>query len=246
MSCDRVQERISFFVDGRIPAAERESVLAHLASCRHCSARLESLESLRRALAGLNRAPLPAGLTEKLRVIASHERARQLARVSLAARFAGWADWLALWFDNLMKPLAFPFAGGLASSIIIFGLLVPSLMFRHALADQMFFTSPGGQVVILAPSGTYMSLPDVENAPRIERADAATPLTADVVYLTIDASGRVSDWRVVRGELTPDLTNIIMFGQFIPATNLGVPIPAQVKAVQTLRSVETPPIRVRS
>lgn len=220
-------------------------MVAHFASCRRCSARLESTESLRRALSALNRAPLPAGLTERLRVLASHERARHRARVSWPARLARWSDRASLWFDNLMKPLAFPFAGGLLSSIVIFGLLVPSLMFRHALADTMFYTNPDGQVVILSPGGTYLSF-DGENIPRIERADAATPDAANVVNLTIDASGRVSDWSVVRGELTPDLTNIIMFGQFIPATNLGVPISAQVKAVQILRSVQTAPIRVRS
>jgi hypothetical protein len=227
-----------------MPSAERESMLAHFASCRRCNARLESTESMRRALGTLHRAPLPVGLTERLRVLASHERARRLTRVSFAARLARWSDRASLWFDNLMKPLAFPFAGGLVSSIVIFGLLVPSLMFRHALADTMLFTSPDGQVVILSPGGTYMSL-DGENIPRIERADAATPDAANVVCLTIDASGRVSDWSVVRGELTTDLTNIIMFGQFIPATNMGVPISARVKAVQ-IRSVETPPIRVRS
>lgn len=245
MSCDRVQERISSFVDRRMPSAESETMLAHFASCRRCSARLESFENMRRAMGQLNRAPLPAGLTERLRVLASHERARRLVRVSLAARMARWSDQAGLWFDNLMKPLAFPFAGGLVSSIVIFGLLVPSLMFRHALADTMLFTSPDGQVVILAPSGVYSPVPDNENAPRIERTDAATPDTADVVFLTIDASGRVSDWSVVRGELTPDLSNIIMFGQFIPATNMGVPISGRVKAVQ-IRSVQTPPIRVRS
>jgi hypothetical protein len=99
--------------------------------------------------------------------------------------------------------------------------------------------------VVLAPNGTYMSLPESENAPRIQRADAISPETANVVELTIDQSGRVSDWSVARGELTPDLTNIIMFGQFNPATNLGVPITSKVKAIQ-IRNVQTAPIRVRS
>jgi len=216
---------------------------AHVASCRRCSVRVESVKALRNATGRLSRAPLPPGLTDRLRVLASHERARQLARISPAVRLARWSDRLSLCFNNLMKPLAFPFAGGLVSSIIIFGLLVPSLMFRHALADTMFFTDPDGQVVMLAPTGTYA--PGSDFAPRIERTDAVTPDTADVVYLTIDSTGRVSDWSVLRGELTPDMTNIIMFGQFIPATNLGVPIPARVKAVQ-IRSVHTPPIHVRS
>ena len=66
-----------------------------------------------------------------------------------------------------------------------------------------------------------------------------------MVVLTIDQSGRVCDWSVSHGELTPDITNIIMFSQFSPATNLGLPISGKVKAVQ-IRSVQTAPIRVRS
>jgi hypothetical protein len=71
------------------------------------------------------------------------------------------------------------------------------------------------------------------------------PEAANVVDLTIDQSGRVSNWTVARGELTPDLANIIMFGQFSPATNMGVPTFGKVRAVQ-IRNVQTAPIRVRS
>src|SRR5215472_329026 len=116
MSCDNVQERISSFVDRRLPDAERENVSAHIASCRDCSAYLASLESVRSTVGELNRPPLPAGLSARLRVLASHERARQLARVSWRARFDAWSDRLSLGFNNAMRPLAFPFAGGIASA----------------------------------------------------------------------------------------------------------------------------------
>jgi len=199
----------------------------------------------RAAVRSLNRPPIPAEVTARLRVIASHERQRRLARVSLAARWRAFQSAIHLMFDNMMRPLAFPFAGGLVSSIMIFGLLVPSLMFQHAFADQVLFTYPDGEVVILAPNGTYMSAPESENAPRISRVDYAPPDTANVVDLMLDQSGRVSDWSVARGELTQDIANIIMFGQFNPATNMGLPIPSRVRAIQ-IRNVQTPPIRVRS
>ena len=96
----------------------------------------------------------------------------------------------------------------------------------------------------MGPNGAYLSATESENAPRIQRGDAA-PDTANVVELTIDQSGRVTDWTVASGELTQDLTNIIMFGQFSPATNLGVPIQSKLKAFQ-IRNVQTAPIRVRS
>jgi hypothetical protein len=45
--------------------------------------------------------------------------------------------------------------------------------------------------------------------------------------------------------MTQDIANIIMFGRFNPATNMGVPIPSKVRAFQ-IRNIETAPIRVRS
>lgn len=244
MSCDNVQERISSFVDGRLPDAERENVLTHTESCRDCSAYLESMEGVRRAVGQLRYQPVPAALTARLRVLASHEHARQLSRVTWTARVAKWSDRLSLTFDNLMRPLAFPFAGGLVSALIIFGLVIPSLTFQHAFADQVLFTNPDGEVVAQAPNGRYMP-GESENPPWIERADASIPEAANVVDLTIDQTGRVCDWTVARGELTPDLTNIIMFGQFSPATNMGMPTFGKVRAVQ-IRNIQTAPIRVRS
>lgn len=244
MSCDNVQERISSFLDCDVAAAERENVLAHIDSCRDCSEFLVSQQVAREAVRSLSAPPVPAALSARLRVVASHERERRLTRVSLAARLRHANARLQLFIDNLMRPLAFPFAGGLVSSIMIFGLLVPSLTFQHAFADQALFTYADGEVVILAPNGDYISSTS-DFTPRIQRADLAPPETANVVDLVVDPTGRVSDWSVSRGELTPDLANIIMFGQFSPATNMGVPIPSRVRAFQ-IRSVDTPPIRVRS
>jgi len=244
MSCDNVQERISSFVDGRLPDAERENVLAHIASCRDCDAYLESIDSVRRAVGELKRRPIPAALTARLRVLASHEYARQATRISWSARLSDWSGRLSLAFNNAMRPLAFPFAGGIASALILFGLVIPTMTFEHALADQVFFTAPEGDVVALAPTGGYAP-PESENPPFIERANASVPDAANVVDLTIDQNGRISDWIVTRGELTPDLANIIMFGQFSPATNMGVPTFGKVRAVQ-IRNVHTAPIHVRS
>jgi hypothetical protein len=220
-------------------------VWAHIQSCRDCSIQFESAQELRAALRSLQQSSLPAGLAERLRVLASHERARSVARATFAGRIAQISGRISLMFDNMMRPLALPFAGGLVSALMIFGFLVPTLTFTHAYADQALYTYADGEVMIMGPNGAYTPVQESDNAPRIERPDARTPETANVVDLTIDPNGRVWDWNVARGELTPDLANIIMFGQFSPATNLGVPIPSKVKAVQ-IRNVQTAPIRVRS
>jgi hypothetical protein len=244
MSCDNVQERISSFLDRDAAAAERENVLAHINSCRDCSGYLAAQQTARAAVHALKQPEVPAELSAKLRVIASHERQRRINRITLAARFRELHSRVQLFMDNLMRPLAFPFAGGLVSSLMIFGLLVPSLTFQHAFADQVLFTYADGEVVVLAPNGTYTST-TAEYAPHIQRSDFTPPDASNVVDLIVDTNGRVSDWSVSRGELTPDLADIIMFGQFSPATNMGVPIQSKIRAFQ-IRSVDTPPIRVRS
>lgn len=245
MSCDNVQERVSSILDRDMSIAERENVLAHINACPDCSVSLETQQAMRSSVRALKRPEIPAELTARLRVVASHERQRRLNRVSLAARWHAIYGRVQLMLDNLMRPLALPFAGGLVSSMMLFGLLFPCLTFQHAFADQAFFTYPDGEVVILGANGTYTSVGESETAPRILRADFTPPQTANVVDLLLDQNGRVSDWAIAQGEMTQDLADIIMFGRFSPATNMGVPIPSRVRAFQ-IRNVETPPIRVRS
>ncbi len=240
MSCDNVHDRISSFLDGKVPAGERERLSAHIKSCRECGAYLESSHNLRVALRAMDHAPIPAALSANLRVLASHERTRRLARVSISARLNSWRGRARLAFDNMMRPFALPFAGGLLSALVAFGTLVPTLTFQHALADQSLFTYPDGEVVALGSNGAYLTQ-SIGDIPRIVRGDDADiPADANVVDLVIDENGHVSDWSLARGQLTPDLQSIIMFSQFRPATYLGQPTWGRVKAVQAPTPAPSP------
>jgi len=130
-----------------------------------------------------------------------------------------------------MRPFALPFAGGLLSAFLLFSILVPSLIFHHAIGDQSLFTYPDGEVIVLSSTGPILpaSYGDVL---RIEHGRADTPDGANVVWLTIDENGKVSDYSVERGKLTPDLYSIIMFSQFTPATVLGLPTSGKIRVVQ--------------
>jgi hypothetical protein len=190
----------------------------------------------------MDHAPVPAALTANLRVIASHERARQLSHSSIGSRFKYLYDGAKLTFDNMMRPLALPFAGGLLSALVMFGMLVPTLTFQHVFADELLFTYPDGEVVELGANGPYIPH-DTRTVPRIERGDAVTPENANVVELVIDENGKVFDWSLARGQLTPALKDIIMFSTFKPATLMGIPTSGKVKAVQDPMPVNP---RVRS
>src|ERR1019366_746157 len=99
MSCENVQERISLLLDCNLPAAEREYVLAHLDACRKCGERFESMQYMRASLRDMARPSVPQALATRLRVLASHECARRIARRNLSARLAHWVTATRLAFD---------------------------------------------------------------------------------------------------------------------------------------------------
>jgi hypothetical protein len=205
MSCDDMHEMFSSLLDRRVAAGEKESVLAHLESCRQCSAEFESMRESRGALRQLDRPELPARLIEGLRMLALNERLRRLSRVGFSARAHRWADRLQLVFENLMRPMALPFAGGLLSALVMFAMLVPSLAFPHNFRNDVplwvIYTDPALQ--------------------EMNPVDAGDEIVVDV---TIDERGRVQGYVVTRGQMTPEIeNNLILFSRFAPATAFGQP-----------------------
>ena len=233
MSCENVQDLISPLLDRQLAGDERDIALAHLEVCRTCRAHLETVQNQRSQLRAMDSARVPGGLSARLRVTASYERERRLIRANLSVRLKSWYAGVRLYVDNLMRPLALPFAGGVTSAIACFSVLIPLLSFPHNVRDATFFTAPNGTLVVQGVTGMYLPNTAVD-LPRIEPVDADNPDNANVVELTIDERGKVSDWSVVRGKLTPDIENIIMFSKFSPAMYLGLPTWGKVKAVQTI------------
>jgi hypothetical protein len=187
------------------------------------------------------RAPaVPPALAARLRVMASHERHRQLVRVSFSARLRAIASSAELHFENLMRPMALPVAGGVLSALLLFAALFPNLSFTHNFTDNSFLTYPVGLVVEQVGGGVVKA---GGNVPRIFPVDADIPADSNVVDLTVDQNGRVCDYAIVHGKLTPDLQNIILLSQFMPATNLGVPVSGKVRVVQGTSTVRTAAMR---
>jgi hypothetical protein len=221
MSCENVQERISLLLDCKLPASEREHVLAHIDECRHCGSRFESMQYMRASLRNMGRPAVPPVLAARLRVMASHERTRQAARKNLASRLEHLIAGVRLAFDNMMRPFAVPFTGGLLSALVLFSVLVPSLSFPHrdtneppldALYSDMQWGDP--DVVWLGTSGTNAWL---------EPASALIYGNQVSLTLVIDDRGRVRDYYLSGGELTDEMKSLILLSQFRPATVNGQP-----------------------
>ena len=184
---------------------------------------------MRDALRGMGYLAVPPALSARLRVLASHERARRLARRDLSARLEHAYASVRLAFDNMMRPLALPFTGGLLSAMLVFSLLVPNLSFPHNYGDEpgmidIDFTFPDGKIV----GATDDTLgPET----RLEPVGASILPGERAIDLVIDDQGQVRDYSVSRGDLTPDMINVILLSRFTPATYSGQPTWGSIRVV---------------
>lgn len=227
MSC-QMHEQIPSLLDGRMMPAEEGNALAHLESCRTCHTDYQSLDSLRRALGSMARPRMPEGLTERLRVIASHEREIRARRASLRAWTGYWLGRLRLQLDNVARPVALPFAGGLLSALVMFAAVsygMPRLAFPTSLSDDVptvFATDPEGEVVDwIADHRHYYD--SAQEVPQLVPATAPVSTDAAVVLLLIDPQGRVADYMTPSGQVTKEMKSMILLSQFTPATIFGQP-----------------------
>ena len=221
MSCEIVQERISLLLDCKLPAIEREFVLAHLNTCSQCAERFETMQYARASLRDMARPQVPAALSMKLRVLASHERARRIAHQNFSTRLAHWVTATRLAFDNMMRPFAVPVTGGVLSAFVIFSLLVPSLSFPHSHGYEPPLAVAETDVQWGDPDGKLLGA----TADHARLLPGSALIDGNEVSLTllIDERGRVQDFYLSGGELTDEMKSLILFSQFAPATVSGQP-----------------------
>jgi hypothetical protein len=221
MSCKNVQERISLLLDCKLQSSERELVLAHLEACRQCCSRFESMESMRSGLRQMAQPTVPPELVAKLRVIASHECARQNSRKTPYTRVRNAVSTIRLVFDNLMRPFAVPVTGGVASAFVLFSLLVPSLSFPHSHSYEPPIAGADADVQWGDPQGDIIGLP--KGHARLEVGSAEISGNEVSLTLLIDERGYVRDYYLSSGELTEEMKSLILLSQFTPATVSGQP-----------------------
>ena len=191
------------------------NVAQHLGQCRQCSAYARDLSELRSALRSLPVEPPPTRLLTQLQVLASRERMRQLSRGTLTALVHFWSGELRLFFDNLMRPLAIPFAGGLISALFLFAMLAPALQSPRRSAPDVLLSGLFGQT-----QATFDEIPPFG----FSEDDV-------VVQVTLDRYGSVIDYSIpnnLNSKLRNDIANMILFTRFEPATQFGMPIAGKI------------------
>jgi hypothetical protein len=213
LDCKSVRSALWDYTTDSLDGPEGRAVAAHLSDCRECGLHRAEVRSLRTGLKSLPELNVSPLLRTRLRVIASRERSRQALRRNLAARTADLRSRAKLVFDNLLRPIAVPAAGGMLASFLCFAMIVDTLHYH-----------PEWQTDI--PIGLFTQV----------AIDDASPFSVNgkdvLVQLTIDKNGTVSDFEVPQGTASPEelreIGNLVLFSSFTPATHDGQPVTGKI------------------
>jgi len=152
-----------------------------------------------------HRAPLD--LTYRLRVLASHERARML-------KGSNWWSTIRFRLNQILRPLVVPAAGGILASILFFGIFTSSFPVHagNTLNDTPVWLYTQSSIVNPSPFGF-----------------SGRDITVEV---TVDENGRATDYSVQGGKLSKeemhDVANFILFTSFKAATAFGQPVSSKL------------------
>jgi hypothetical protein len=223
MKCHKVDHRVSAYLDGRLPKGERQAVGFHLESCSRCASRLNELRAVRRSLRALARPRVPPHLHTGLQVMASRESARFCSRITLGARISTLWEGFRLWRENLMRPLALPFAGGLVSAVMVFSMFIPAYSPSHAHRADV-------PTLLTTPT-------ELTTETGLLSFHAFGALDDEIVIdLLVDEQGRMLDYSVPPGqrslsnpEIRKSLENTLLFTRFTPATLFGIAAPGKTR-----------------
>jgi hypothetical protein len=218
MDCLQVQWMLSAFLDGCIVESEKRSLEEHMESCVECGARYADLLAVQTALRAAPVRKVDRQLSFSLRSLASREASRRRRRVDFGARVHDLTERLTFWASGLMKPLALPAAGGLATAVLLFMAVMTNFLGIISAAQ------PGDIPTVLATEPLLKSTL-LDTAPE--------EITVDVL---VDEQGRVIDYSLPKGldmaarqELRRMIGNSLLFTQFHPATTFGQPTPGWVR-----------------
>ena len=183
-----------------VPAVE-----AHVNHCRECTRHRAEVRGLRTDLGSLPRKVISPLLATRLRVIASREHSRHIIKHDVAARVTDFCSRVKLHFDNLLRPLAVPAAGGLLASVFCFGTIFDTLQVRPDWGADI-------------PVGLFTQV-------MIDDVSPFSGVGKDViVQLSVDATGKVTDFSP-QGQMSPeqmhDIGNLVLYSTFRPATSFG-------------------------
>jgi hypothetical protein len=212
MSCRNTEKSLSAFVDRTLSQNESDRVAQHLAECRECTTRSRELQDLRTLMRSLPHKAVPLRLASQLQVLASHERARRST-----SRWQRYLQPARLLVNNLMRPIAIPFAGGVSTALVLFSMLTPTLTIRAADA----------RTDVPAYHWLYTQGTIIDTPPFSFQGEEVEML------LTIDKNGQITDYACPDGtvsrQVMDNIGNSLLFSSFEPPTMFGLPFSGKIR-----------------
>jgi anti-sigma factor RsiW len=219
MVCNRIQERLSDYLDGAVSGQEMQEIARHIdgdsgaAGCNTCAGELAAWRMTQNALVAVGPAKAPAELALTLRLAISHEKARRESRL---------LDRLSLAWDNGLRPALLQVSAGLASSVVLLGSILTLMNMVGVAPTVQADDEPLGAMT--QPHYLYSTV----------GSDAVvTPTDSPIVVeAAVDTTGRVYDYRIVAGPqdaaVRTQVVNQLLDSVFEPASAFGVPIRGRV------------------
>jgi hypothetical protein len=214
LNCKSVRSALWDSAAGTLEDTDRLLIDTHLSECRDCKLHRAEVRSLRTGLKSLPAMSVSPMLQTRLKVIASRERSRQALRRDLAARMKELKSRARLIFDNMLRPVAVPAAGGIMASFLCFGAIVDTLHVHPEWQNDI-------------PVGLFTSA----------TMDDVSPFSVDgndlIVQLTVDRDGIVSDFELPQGtsstpEEQKEIANLVLYSSFTPATAFGQKVTGKI------------------
>jgi anti-sigma factor RsiW len=199
MDCKQAKSMFSTYLDGAVSGHQMRAISQHVESCVSCHANYRSLQRTQALLSSLGSRKAPRDLPLRLKLAIQQERSRSVARTFQA---------FGLRFEHALNSFMLPATAGLVSAVIMFGVLIG------------FFALP--EVANDIPTSLYTP-PRLAAGPyEIQGIDGPVLIEASV-----DASGRVQDYRIVSGHdsdsVRVKIDNALIFTTFEPARAFGQP-----------------------
>jgi hypothetical protein len=210
MNCSETRALMSEYLDGAMTGRQMGEVHEHLSACAECGPTYLKLKRTQGMVATLGRKPAPPDLALRLRVTISREVAK--SRIP-------WHERLRVRLENVINAFAVPATAGALSAVVVFGLLIgyfamPPVLQAENDVPTMLYTPPE-----LKYSPFEMTMGALSDAVMVE------------AY--VDSNGRVQDYKILSAppdmkDSLPELSNMLIFSQFRPATSFGRPTSGKV------------------
>ena len=206
MKCTDARCLFSANLDGALPGGQMQKLSEHLGNCGECSAEYARLTRTQQLVSALGRRRAPEDLALKLRVAISREAALRRGRT--------WQAW-SVRLEDALRAFMIPATAGLITAVIFFSVMIG------------FFALPTSVAAADPELPVFYTPPQLASVP-VEPGIASSIPESVVVEASVDANGRVLDYRVISGpkdasRYSTQLDSVMIFTTFRPATSFGRP-----------------------